>query len=210
MKIWTDTDYEDRLAIMTARTDKDGLASAGGWFVIRTNPRCEMLAFDGLERAGFEPWMPMGRRHVRRRYTKSRRTVLRPVLTGYVFARVPMEARAWGRLCKVNGVRQALGLEDRAGGVKPLPLAEVERYQRFSESGVFDEKRARAHWRRDVSLSAEVYRAGERVTVKDGPYAGMEVEFGGYTGRQSARILVRVFGALRPVEIDPAALCGVA
>nr|WP_304363678.1 transcription termination/antitermination NusG family protein [Jiella sp. LLJ827] len=177
-----------------------------GWFAVRTNPRCEMMAFDGLERMGFEPWMPLCRRHVRRRYTKSRRTVLRPVLTGYLFVRMPVDKQGFTMAKSVNGVREVLGLKER--GLKPLPGEEVERYRHFAESGVFDEARAKAHWRRNADHSGEVYTAGDSVRVKDGPYAGMKVVFGGYTSRQSAKIMLELFGMLRPVEIDPAALSG--
>ena len=163
MKIWNEADYEDRLTRLAGRIDGEGAARASaGWFVIHTNPRCEMLAFDALERAGFEPWMPMGRRHVRRRYTKSRRTVLRPVLTGYVFVRMSDDPTAWGALRKVNGVRRTLGLDDRAGGVKPLPPAEVERYQRFAESGVFDACSARTGRMRVWPWSSAAIRGGSR------------------------------------------------
>lgn len=206
MKTWNESDYEDRLATMSARA-KGESGETRGWFIIRTNPRAEMLAFDGLERIGFEPWMPMAQRLVRRKHTKSRRTTLHPVLTGYMFARVPLRDEAWGALRLVHGVRQAIGLDDRRGGVRPLPEKEVARYQAFAGSGVFDEKRARAHWRRDAKTSAQIYTAGQSVRVTDGPFAGTVVEFDGYTERQSARVLVNVFGTLRPVEIDPAALC---
>lgn len=206
VKIWNEGDYEDRLETMAGRA-KATPSEGRGWFIIRTNPRCEMLAFDGLERIGFQPWMPLGRRHVRRRYTKSRRTVLHPVLTGYLFAVVPQRDEAWDALRNCFGVRQAIGLDDRRGGVVPLPAFEVAQYQAFSESGVFDERRAKAHWRRGAKTLGEVYAPGDTVVVKDGPYAGMVVQFDGYTERHSARVLMEVFGTLRAVEIDPAALC---
>ncbi len=142
---------------------------------------------------------------VRRRHTKLRRRVDYPLLTGYLFIDLPVVGADWWGVRRIDGVRDILGRSGDGRAVRAIERTYVDEMQTLCDAGVFNEKRAKAHWRKRGRLD-EVYKPDDSVTVRTGPMAGMVFRFDDYTSRGSARIIGNLFGTLCPLEIDLSSL----
>lgn len=181
------------------------LSDERGWFVVQTNPSLEARAFDNLTAAGHRVWMPLRSVFVRRRHTKLHRRVDYPLLAGYLFIDLPVVGADWWGVRRVDGVCDILGRNPDGRAVRPIERTYVDEMRSLCDAGVFNEKRAKAHWRKGQSLN-EVYKPDDSVTIRTGPMAGMVFSFDDYTSRGSARIIGKLFGTLCPVEIDLSSL----
>lgn len=145
------------------------------WYVVRTNPRCERRAADGLRAAGYEVHLPMGSRLIRRRHMQSRQRVSSPLLAGYCFVRVDAARQGFYTVRATDGVCSILG------DYRPLRPGIVEEFQRLEAAGVFDEL--------DHVANPRPFARGDRVEIVEGPMKGMVFQLGDYLGRHTARIV---------------------
>lgn len=95
------------------------------WFVVRTNPRCEDRALANLSAAGFDAFLPKGKREIVHHRTKAKIERSFALMVGYLFVAVPVAEQNmhWPALKACQGVRGMLGTEK---GPLALPGREVE------------------------------------------------------------------------------------
>lgn len=154
------------------------------WFVIKTNPRCERRAEDGLRAAGFQVYMPMASRLIRRRNQKARQRVYQPLLTGYLFVGLDEGTPGFYDLRLVDGVHSVLGRQqsdERGAANRYIPVGDhiVAEFRRLQGEGKFDE----------LDYTARPFSRNDQVEIVDGPLRGMVFSFDDYFGKASARIV---------------------
>ncbi len=123
------------------------------WFALRVRPKHEKSAATGLERQGFEPYVPLHR--VRRRWSDRIKEIDAVLFPGYIFCRF---ARA-ERMIVINspGVESILGF----GKIDiPVDDAELAAVRTLIGSG-----RPLAPW--------PYLNIGQNVAIESGPLAGL-------------------------------------
>ncbi len=159
-------------------------------YVVQTHPCAEVLARANLEAEGFAVFLPTvvyeGRTGPLR---QKRYTTIEPLFPGYLFVTVDLTVDPWREITKQRGVRCILGQDvEHPKALPPGVLAELQ--QRYA-AGEFV-KRGQVN---------EI-RAGDRVLVASGPFAGHS---GTCTDSRRDRIKVmlsKLWGAVE-VEMSP-------
>ena len=146
------------------------------WFVVHSKPCRESLAADNVGALGPEVFLPQLReeRYIRR----CRRTVIKPLFAGYLFARFrPCEA--------LEAVRYAQGvLAVLSTGRIPIPV----------DDEIVAGVRARCAADGFVRLQTSAIRPGDYVEIQEGPFQGWvgQVECECDDGRRVALLLEAV------------------
>ena len=154
------------------------------WFVVHSKPCRESLAADNVGALGPEVFLPQLReeRFIRR----CRRTVIKPLFAGYLFARFrPCEA--------LEAVRYAQGvLAVLSTGRIPIPV----------DDEIVAGVRARCAADGFVRLQTSAVRPGDYVEIQEGPFQGWvgQVECECDDGRRVALLLEAVHNARVVVE----------
>lgn len=176
--------------------------SQSRWFVVRTNPNCEMRAARSLSRAGYGPYVPVWKRERQHRRTKQWTETVRPLMTGYLFVEMPHGELDWYTLRACNGVKGVLGVTDARGETKPFPVPSrlVERVMAAQLNLVFDDTRE-AKARRGQEASQ--YRPGAEVTVTKGPFASFPATVDAVRANGTISSLIQIFGRMTVVELAP-------
>jgi transcription antitermination factor NusG len=175
---------------MPVATDTNGTDSAVisssplQWFALRVRSNFERPVSDLLQSKGVEEFLPTYRS--RRVWSDRIRHLDLPLFPGYVFCRIPIEAR--GLVIATTGVVNMVGVQQQ-----PLPIADDEI----------------AAVRKMIASSAAVepwpyIRIGQRVKVRAGSLAGVEGIL--LRVKDSCRLVISVtlLGRSVATEIDAA------
>lgn len=163
--------------------------SARRFHVVQTEPQQERRVEDSLEEMGFGsfvPRVPKKVRIIRERY----RTVMRPMLVGYVLAGFAPDEE-WQQITYMRGVLRLFMIDDR-----PIPVGEFE-MQCLREA----EQRECAGTER--TRKALWLKVDDFVQVKEGPFSsffGLVVEVDQKRG--VAKVEIDIFGRPTPVELE--------
>lgn len=122
------------------------------WYLAQLKPNALCIAERNLQRQGFETFMPK-LRETRRGAQFVERVV--PLFTGYLFIGVSARSRDVGVIRSTRGVAHIVR---SAGKITPLPQAFIE-----ALAAQCDED--------DFYTPHSQFRAGDRVTVTNGPFA---------------------------------------
>lgn len=142
-----------------------------GWYVVRCKPREDARALEHLGNQGFEAFSP--RCAVIRRTGTVRRKVIEPLFPGYVFVRLSPTRHDWSVLRSTRGVQYLVRFGLRAPS---MPAA------------LIDDLRALDGM--ELGSPASRLKAGDRVRLLDGPFAGMEGVFAQRDGEMRACVLL--------------------
>jgi transcriptional antiterminator NusG len=157
------------------------------WHVVQTEPQQEARVEAALEDARFGsyvPRVPKKIRIVRERY----RTVMRPMLVGYVLAGFGPEEE-WEPIMDMRGVLRVFMINSR-----PVPIGATE-MQRIWEA----EERERQGKKRVSRFLPDIM---DFVQIKEGPFAhffGSVIEVDGEKFR--VKVEIDIFGRPTPVEL---------
>jgi len=124
-----------------------------GWIVLKTKPKCEILASESVLATGVESYMPLWRPATQSRAAE-------PMFPGYVFAHV-MSPQDLLQTRSAIGVMYALP-RDAQPTILPEPF--------------LDELRIRLKDRERAERPME-WRRGERVRIIDGPFRSVDALF---------------------------------
>lgn len=122
------------------------------------------------------------------------RDVMRPVFSGYVFARLRPVPEAWAAALAVPGVSRLLG--DGEGRPFALADAAMDAFIAAVGNGDFDEGvlMARARQARQAEIAAAI-RAGKELQIAEGPFAGLKaLAEPGWRGTKAVRVLAELLG----------------
>lgn len=128
------------------------LPTGEAWFVCHTKPRCEKKFASLLAVENFEHYLPLVQSV--RRYLTQTKKFTKPLFPGYVFARVPLEAKS--RIYQQDLLARAITVENVA-----LFLRQLEDVKTIVASGF------------ELSLHPLLTK-GRRVKVTGGPLHGVE------------------------------------
>jgi transcription antitermination factor NusG len=150
------------------------------WFALRVRPRHEKTAAIGLERQGFETYLPLQR--VRRRWSDRVKEIEEVLFSPYIFCRIPREHRL--RVLNSPSVESIVGF-----GKIDVPVAdeEIEAIRALLASG-----RPLVPW--------PYLKMGQRVRITEGALAGIE----GTLVRDSSalRVVISVNALERSIAIQ--------
>jgi len=182
--------FEDRMRRISAGLLRAATLRADDnspWFVIRVMSGREIPVNNALDDAGIEALVPMrmGPEYRRRHRVMPARLI--PVITGYVLVRFLESDEAFLGISGLDHVIGVLG-----GYLNPQRVShfEVNRFKALAEQGALD-------WERQTV----VFRVGETVRVKDGPFAAFtgRIVSCRADGKGDAVVELTVFGGLTPV-----------
>lgn len=190
----------DRQRAITRR--QQALLAAAGevapearWYVLRVAPRCEKAVNNALEEARIGRWLPLWKRPQPRRGGRNgappppAEVVIFP---GYIFVRVLNRPQSWLALATIKGVLSVLG-----SGEHPVPVADgiILKLRDLAADPVAVQE-----------VLAPTLKAGERVRVKDGPFASFPGTLTCLLDGGRASVEVDIFGRLTPVDLELARL----
>jgi transcription antitermination factor NusG len=163
--------------------------SPDAWFVLQVAPRSERRVASMLEYKGYEPLAPTYQ--VRRRWSDRVKTVEEPLFPGYVFVRT--QGVPSGLMCSTAGVVRLLSF---GGRPCPVPTAEIEAIRSLTRAGVPE--------------PIPYCTLGQKVTIKDGPFAGIVGIVKQIRGRTSLVVSVQLIEQsigidVSEFQVEPAA-----
>ena len=160
------------------------------WYLIHTKPQKERWVADQLSEIAADIFLPLLKAKAPRwgRMAQS----IGPLFPSYVFARFDLQARYFD-IKYLPGVR---GLVSAGSEALAVPRVIVEEIRRRSVDGV-------------VEITPKPLSPGERVTVVEGPFKGLEAVFERYlSGADRAAILLSTIGTTGVRVVLPAASVG--
>ncbi|MGQ0445948.1 MAG: transcription termination/antitermination protein NusG [Beijerinckiaceae bacterium] len=162
------------------------------WFVLYTKSQSEARAAEGVERHGFESFLPVLRRQVRRR--GKRIVIERPLFPRYIFIGFAAPP-PWLDVLRIEGVLMVIGNQG-----KPLRVdsAIVDRLRERVASGEFERR------------SPPAIRPGMTVRIGAGPMESVEGVCMAVTGDARADLFVRMLNQTVRLKIAVDQLVAVA
>ena len=162
------------------------------WYAIRVRVNCEMAVDNAMRDAGIGTWLPL--RLVEGLVRRGRKLppTSKPVLWGLLFVHVPMSADAWHGLMSFKHVLSVLGDSD---GPKPVLEKQFNSFRTMVTLGVYGDKP------KDWAVGV-----GDIVGIGAGAAMGMNATVLAIKGKRQDRIIVRLFGGQRPIEVPLAHL----
>ncbi len=159
---------------------------APSWYVVCCKPRQESIAKEHLQRQGFEVYLPRisARQRKRDRWVDS----IQVLFPRYLFIRAD---RRWQSTASVRSTRGAVGLV-RFGvepAVVPDQVIEAILAREDAATGLH------------VKVCPE-FRVGEKVTMLEGPFAGLEGVFARVDGVERAILLIELLGKASRVRVN--------
>ena len=150
----------------------------GSWYVARTKTRSETRAGAGLQRQGFEVYLPQYGRQ--RRHARRTDVARAPLFPGYLFLHMDLSSGRWHSVNSTVGVHSLL-----CHGRIPAAVPE----------GVVEELRARETRDGLVPLSSlRVLEQGERLQIVNGPLNDRVGVYEKMTGGERVVLLLQLLG----------------
>ncbi len=157
------------------------------WFAVWSKPRQERIARDNLERQGFRCFLPEALNPYQRR-SKNKEPLIEPLFPRYLFLNAVPETQ---NLAAVRSTRGVVGLVRSGFELIRVPESVIDliKSKQDQDTGL-------------VRLNPAPIKPGEKITVFDGPYRGVEGILEAHTGPERAMILMDLLGRQTTVEID--------
>jgi transcriptional antiterminator RfaH len=157
------------------------------WYVVHTKIRQEALAMTNLNRQGFECYIPMIKMEKMRRHKAT--LVEEPMFPRYLFIRLDTSGSgpSWSPIRSTLGVSQLV----RFGGQPAVVDSKLIELLRTREQ---------------VGQPDRLFKAGEKVVVADGPFAGIEAIFKTADAESRSMILLDMLSKPVGMRIETASL----
>jgi transcription antitermination factor NusG len=158
------------------------------WFVVRSSIRSEKRAAFGLERAGFDVFVPMV---IEERAVRGKlREMQRPLLVRYLFVGLPIEAhrRRFDLVREVDGVEDVLAISGAPRAVQAIVL------QRLADECC------------EVPPPDVPFKPGDLVRIVEGPFRTFEAYVDGVMPDGRVRVLASLLGRQTPMDVEAAEL----
>lgn len=157
------------------------------WAVLRSAPGHDVLAYEGVCRAGYEIFTPKIRIRAGARWKTN------PLFGCYFFVRVVDQWRALERTIGVLSVVKSAGLPARCPDEEIATLiarSDADGIIRLSSSLT------------SQSVVRRAFEPGAKVAIADGPLRGFSGLHTGMSTRDRELVLINILGASRPVEVS--------
>ncbi len=171
---------------MDAEDGRPACSSRPQWYVVRTHPRKEAQVEALLRARGVEAYLPL---ILGRRKDRHGQRLAEPLFPCYLFARLSVPSQEWLAARSAPGVCYFLGMRV---GKEPVAVPD----------GLVEEVRAQVEARLRRGWLPD-YKAGDRVRITAGPFAGLEGVFDGLLSPKGrSKVFVEMLSRLVPVEIE--------
>ncbi len=160
------------------------------WYAVHTRPAAEAKAAEHLRRQGYEAYLPRHRRFVR--HARRHIAALRPLFPRYLFVAIDRERMAWRPVLSTVGVA---GMVTGGGEPMPVPHGVVALLQERERAGAFD----------DLSPARRI-RPGERVRLREGPFAELVGRLADAPDDERVVVLLEFLGRTVRCEFAAAAI----
>jgi transcriptional antiterminator RfaH len=170
----------------SAAADPSASCASPAWYVVCCKPRQESIAKENLQRQGFEVYLPRisTRQRKRNRWVDS----IQMLFPRYLFIRADRRRQS---TAAIRSTRGAVGLV--RFGLEPAVVPDQ----------VIDAIVAREDLETGLHVSTcREFQAGERVTMLEGPFAGLEGVFAREDGVERAILLVELLGKASRVRVN--------
>ena len=151
------------------------------WLGLLTPPQQERLARERLKAEGIHAFYPD--EHVRRKIGGKLRTVKKPMVSGYVFARFTHQPN-WD---VIRGRAYFSGVVSYLGLPYPFPRNDIRNLMGLRITA--EERRQAMRERQEAMEAARAPRVGEQARIVDGPLKGFCVDVTKVSGRLVAYVL---------------------
>jgi transcriptional antiterminator RfaH len=157
------------------------------WYLIHTRPRQELIALKNLERQGYLCYLP------RLRFEKIRRRQLvavdEPLFARYLFIRLASagEGLSWAPIRSTRGVAQLVRFGEHPARADDALVAHLQERER----GKPVEK---------------LFLAGDKVTITQGPFAGLEAIYQSDDAQERSIILLEIMSRAARLRIETSSL----
>jgi len=157
------------------------------WYLLQSKPKQESLAYRHLCNQAYETFLPTIT--VEKIHGGVRKTKIEPLFTRYLFVRLdPDGSQSWAPLRSTMGVSQLV----RFGS----------HYAKLTDELVHVLKQ-----RIYINPVKNLFAPGDRVTITQGPFTGIEAAFNSYDGNQRAIVLLNWLGGNMRVNEARFELC---
>ena len=164
---------------------REGLA----WYLVYTKPQQERVAQENLGRQGYETYLPMLRKKVRRGRTFHFR--VDPLFPRYLFIHLSDQLDDWGPIRSTIGVTHLVKFGNLAAKLPDELISELQ--SRETEEGV--------RVAEDKPL-----KTGEKVKFIDGAMHGYQAIFQSQTGSDRVLVLMEIAGIHTRLKVDRASI----
>jgi transcriptional antiterminator RfaH len=157
------------------------------WFLLHTKPRRELIALTNLERQGYTCYLPMMTVEKIRR--NKAETIKEAMFPRYLFIHLDTDCQgqSWAPIRSTFGVSQIVRFGDQLATVQP----QLVEHLRNSELNQTIEP---------------LFKPGDKVTILNGPFAGIEAIYQTTNPEKRALILLEILASQVTMPIDPSHL----
>ncbi|WP_417585611.1 transcription termination/antitermination NusG family protein [Nitrincola sp.] len=156
-----------------------------GWYLFRTKARCELQAEQQLKCLGYQVYLPAIPAQVSDQQEAEAGRV-QPLFPGYLFVRFDPFQESIRKIVTLSTISQAV---KTCGALSPVELALVRELRKRCLMVL-------------ESPSKTTFCYGDRVTVKDGPFAQVDAIFSETVGSKRCKLLLEMLGKVQIIETD--------
>ena len=159
------------------------------WYLVHTKPRQEQRALLNLTQQGYECYLPLIATEKLRQRTVQ--VVQEPLFSRYLFAHLDtsLAGKSWGPIRSTIGVCRLVAFGAEPAKVDAT-LIELLRAQHDAAQ----------------QATTRLFQSGDRVQIKDGPFAGLEAVYQMPDGASRAMVLIDILSKPSQLAISPASL----
>lgn len=140
-----------------------------------------------IAKLGFDGYVPKEKRFIRRRGRQVK--IINALIPGYAFVFFDADRDEWEKLLDIDGVIDVLQQNEIPVRIGGKDTGVIDRIRRAEMAGAFD-----------YTIPTSAYGVGDRVEIKEGPFAGLIAKIKSATAKKRVKIIMDFFGT---VEIDP-------
>ena len=161
------------------------------WFAVVSKPRQEKTALENLQRQGFECFLPMAENPYQRRSKKSQK-IVEPLFPRYLFLKANASQQNLAPVRSTKGVQNMVrfGIEL---AVVPESVIHAIKSLMEDETGL-------------IKIKPVAIKAGDKVSLFDGPLAGIKGIVQETDSNNRALILMELLGRPTSVQVDTLSL----
>ena len=165
----------------------DEVAQDSIWVLVYTKSKEENKANENLLNQGFDTFLPL----ISPNNKNINKDTLVPVFPRYLFAKINLDQSNWTKINSTSGVRNIVMFSDRFTSIPTYIIEGIQ--SKLDKTGVYRE-----------NISTEDYKMGDRVSIKEGRFAGLDAIFLSKKSKDRVRLLLKLLNTTVHAEVDNA------
>jgi len=163
------------------------------WYVLMSKPRQDAYAEEQLNNQGYTTYRPLAMRE--KRFRGKLVKVTESLFSRYMFVELDAENDNWEPIRSTYGVSNFVRF-----GSLPLSVPDV----------LISSLRMREDQFQERAIDLDRFHQGDVVTIKSGPFQGLDAIFERYSGEERAILLMSILNDQAKVAVSPADICKIA